>query len=149
MFFPRKLITILLFRLFYPLPALSSLNPSSPIMLHICISRLGQQWFMAWRLFGANLNQYWRMHGIVNWTLKNKLQWNFNQKKIIEENVFENVVCEMGAILFGSVELKSKLTLQVPVSSWSCQAISVLITKLAISDFEKPLLSGAHFTNMD
>ena len=37
-------------------------------------------------------NQCWL---IVNWTISNKLQWNFNRNStiFIEENVFENVVC--------------------------------------------------------
>ena len=40
---------------------------------------------------------------IVNWTLKNKLHWNSNQNTtlFVEENAFENVVCEMAAILPG------------------------------------------------
>ena len=38
---------------------------------------------------------------IVNCTLRNKLQWNLirNLNIFIEENVFENVVCKMAAIL--------------------------------------------------
>ena len=38
---------------------------------------------------------------IVNWTLRNKLQWNFNRNSDIffEENALESVVCEMAAIL--------------------------------------------------
>ena len=38
---------------------------------------------------------------IVNFTLRNKLEWNFNQNSsiFIQENTFENVVCEMAAIL--------------------------------------------------
>ena len=38
---------------------------------------------------------------IVNWTLRNKIKWNFNQNSyiFIQENVFENVICEMAAIL--------------------------------------------------
>ena len=41
------------------------------------------------------LNQCWV---IVNWTLRNKLQWNFNQntKFFIHENLSENVVCQNG-----------------------------------------------------
>ena len=37
---------------------------------------------------------------IVNWTLRNKLQQNFNQntKLFILENASENIVCEMAAI---------------------------------------------------
>ena len=55
---------------------------------------------MACHLFGDThyLNQ---CRVIVNWTLRNKLQWNFNQntKPFIHENASENVVCEMAAIL--------------------------------------------------
>ena len=38
---------------------------------------------------------------IVNWTLRNKLQWNFsrNSNIFIQENVFESVVWKMAAIL--------------------------------------------------
>ena len=44
------------------------------------------------------LNQCW---DIVNWTLKNKLQWNFNRNSniFIQESEFESVVCEISAIL--------------------------------------------------
>ena len=43
------------------------------------------------------LNQCWV---IVSWTLRNKLQWNFNRntKLFIYENVSENIICEMAAI---------------------------------------------------
>ena len=55
---------------------------------------------MACRLFGAKplSNQCW---AIINWTPRNKLQWNFNQntKLFIHENACENIVCEMAAIL--------------------------------------------------
>ena len=38
---------------------------------------------------------------IVNWTIRNKIMWNFNQNSniFIQENVFENSVCEMTVIL--------------------------------------------------
>ena len=44
------------------------------------------------------LNQCWV---IVNWTLRSKLQGNFNQntKFFIQENALENIVCKMAAIL--------------------------------------------------
>ena len=47
-----------------------------------------------WR---QNLNQCWN---IVDWILKNKLQWNLNWNSniFIEENTFENVICEMLSI---------------------------------------------------
>ena len=38
---------------------------------------------------------------IINWTIRNKLQWNFNRNSyiFIQEKAFENVVCQMVAIL--------------------------------------------------
>ena len=47
---------------------------------------------------GHYLNQCW---GIVNWTLRNKLQWNFNKntKLLIHRNANENIIYEMAAIL--------------------------------------------------
>ena len=43
------------------------------------------------------LNQCWI---IVNWKLMNKLQWNLKRNSyiFIQENAFENIVCEMAAI---------------------------------------------------
>ena len=55
-------------------------NSSPPLVPHICISESGQHWFRWWLVayWAPNhyLNQWWV---IVNWTLRNKLQWNFNQ----------------------------------------------------------------------
>ena len=44
------------------------------------------------------LNQCWN---IVNWTLRNKLQWDCNQNShiSIQENAFENVIWKMAPIL--------------------------------------------------
>ena len=44
------------------------------------------------------LNQCWN---IVDWTLRNKTQWQFNQNFniFIHENAIEIVVCEMASIL--------------------------------------------------
>ena len=68
----------------------------------ICVSNLGHHWFILWLVTWLvpihYLNRCW---GVVNWTLKNKLQWNFNQSPyiFIQENAFENVVWKMAAIL--------------------------------------------------
>ena len=53
---------------------------------------------MAWTAPSHYLNQCWN---IVNWTLGNKLQWNFNRNSniFIQQNAFENVVCKMVSIL--------------------------------------------------
>ena len=63
---------------------------------HICISKLA--------IIGSDqatshyLNQWWN---IVNWNLTNTSQWNLNRNSyiFIQENAFENVICEMAAIL--------------------------------------------------
>ena len=41
---------------------------------------------------------------IVNWTLRNKLQWNLNRNSyiFIQENTFEHVIWKMAAILSGT-----------------------------------------------
>ena len=50
----------------------------------------------AWSAPSHYLNQCWN---IVNWTLRNKLQWNFNRNSnIFIQNAFENAVCEMASI---------------------------------------------------
>ena len=57
-----------------------------------------RQWLVACMVPSHCLNQCFF---IVNWTLRNTLQWNSNQdtKFFIHENAFENAVCEMAAIL--------------------------------------------------
>ena len=69
---------------------------------HICVSKLtiigsdnglspGRHQAIIWTIADWN---------IVNWTHGNKLQWNFNRNSniFIQENAFENVVCEMASI---------------------------------------------------
>ena len=53
---------------------------------------------IAWTAPSHYLNQCWN---IIDWTLRNTLQWNLsrNYNIFIQENVFESVVCEMAAIL--------------------------------------------------
>ena len=53
-----------------------------PLVPHICVSESGQHWF---RCFVSYLAQSYYLNQcqvIVNWTLRNKLQWNFNQNSI-------------------------------------------------------------------
>ena len=77
-------------------------NSSPALVLHIYVSESGHHWLRKWLVaYSAPshyLNQWWV---IVNWTLRNKLQWNFNQniKLFIYENASENIVYEMAAIL--------------------------------------------------
>ena len=71
-------------------------------MSHICVIGLGQRWFSQWPIACSApshyLNQYWRF---VDWTLRNKFQWNSNKNTnhCIHWNAFENVVCKITAIL--------------------------------------------------
>ena len=73
-----------------------------PLVSHICVCQLGQHWFRKWLVayLAPNhyLNQCWL---IVNWTPRNKLQWNFDQntKFFIHESAFENLICEMATML--------------------------------------------------
>ena len=66
------------------------------LVTHICVCELGQHWFRQWLVVSSAPshcpNQRWL---IVNWTLRNKLQGNFNWNSyiFIKENAFENVVC--------------------------------------------------------
>ena len=59
---------------------LSVLTHLAPVP-HICVSELGQHWFRQWLVTWSApshyLNQCWN---IVNWTFRNKLQWNSNLK---------------------------------------------------------------------
>ena len=71
-----------------------------------------QHWFRQWLVVeqlapSHYLNQCW---DIINRTLRNKLQWNFNQNSyiFIQENAFENAVWKMAAILFQPHCVKTK-----------------------------------------
>ena len=70
---------------------------------HICVCKLtiigsdnGRR--QAWTAQSHFLNQCWN---IVDLNLRNKLQWNLKRNSYIsiQENSFENVVCEMAVIL--------------------------------------------------
>ena len=66
------------------------------------INKLRSRWLLHHFCYVSNdrhyLNQCWN---IVNWTLGNKLQWNLNWNWyiFIQDNAFENVICEMASIL--------------------------------------------------
>ena len=68
----------------------------------IGVSESGQHWFKLWLVAHSApshyLNQCWV---IVDWTRRNKFQWNFSQNIIlfIHKNASETNVCEMAAIL--------------------------------------------------
>ena len=83
---------------------------------HICVSKL--------TIIASDLNQRWN---IVNWTLRNKLQWNFNRNSniFIHENAFENVVWEMTAILFLAHCVKPICYYQWLSSGQICQRVDL------------------------
>ena len=66
----------------------------------ICISKLGyhwlEQWLITWSAPSHYLNHCWN---IVNWTIRNKFQWNFNLNSniFIQENAFEYFTCKFGS----------------------------------------------------
>ena len=69
---------------------------------HLYVNELGHHWSRLWLVACSAptyyLNQCWL---IVNYLLRNKLQWNSNQhtKRFINENAFKSVVCDMAVIL--------------------------------------------------
>ena len=77
-----------------------------PHVSHICVRETGRQWFRYWLVacFAPShyLNQCWV---IFKWTLRNKLQWNFNENKklSIHENASEYFVCNKAAIFQGEM----------------------------------------------
>ena len=82
---------------------MDSLVCRSHWVTHIYMRRYSNQhwfrwWLVAWTAPSHYLNQ---CLSIINWTLRNKFQWNFNQNSsiFIQENAFENFVCEMASIL--------------------------------------------------
>ena len=77
-------------------------NDARDTWLHVAVFETLDHWFrkwlVAWPAPSHYLNQCWI---IVNWTLRNRLQWNLNRNSniYIQENAFESVVCETAAIL--------------------------------------------------
>ena len=67
-------------------------------MTHICVSKLTITGSDNGLSSGRHQAIIW---DIVNWNVVNKLQWNLKRNSyiFIQENAFENVVCEMAAIL--------------------------------------------------
>ena len=74
------------------------------------------------------MNQCWN---IVNWTLRNKLQWNLNQNSsiFIQENLFEDVAWKMAVILS-----QPQCVDQSAYAGW---------TEEGISDLQKVMLYNA------
>ena len=101
---------------------------------HICASQLSHHWFRWWLvtyLVPSHYINQWQF--IVNWTIWNKLQWNFNQntKIFITEKSFENIVCKMATILSRphSVRVTSRMVLVVV--AWRVFAVLAPVLALA------------------
>ena len=77
---------------------INSLRPSDACMRWYKYQHWFRWWLVAWSAPSHYLNQWWN---IVNCTLRNKLQWNFNWNSniFIQEYALEYVVCEMASIL--------------------------------------------------
>ena len=91
---------------------------------HICVNRI-TYWFRQYGLSpGRRQTLIWTVQccNIVNWTFTNELQWNFNliSNIFIQENAFENVVCEMLSISmccpFQCVDIVSTVMVRVLAS---------------------------------
>ena len=64
------------------------------IVPHICVSESGRYWLRLWLVaYSAPSHYLNQCCGIVDWTLRNKLQWNYNQntKFFIRENASEYI----------------------------------------------------------
>ena len=76
----------------------NSMRPSDAYMRQRIDPHWFRQWLVAWTTPSHYVNQCWN---IVNWTFRNKLQWNFHRNSyiFIQESALENVVCETAPIL--------------------------------------------------
>ena len=80
----------------------------------ICVGKLNHHCFRKWHVASPvpkhYLNQCWH---IITWTLGNKLQWNLNRNSnvFIQENPFENVICQ-GVVNFPSLNVLTYLKQQ-------------------------------------
>ena len=81
---------------------------------HICVSIL-----TTWPSPSHCLNQ---CRDIVNWTLRNKLQWNPNRKSyiFIQGNALENVVSKIAAILSPPQCVNAYRVIAFQLCSWRC-----------------------------
>ena len=88
--------------------------PYLPLVPHIWLSEFRQHWFRWWIVAYAEQSHYlYQVWFIVNYTIRNKLQWNFNQNTnlFIHENASKNIVWETVAFCTGVDELNVTLYL--------------------------------------
>ena len=75
------LVALISFRTNTQVAQVKCIKTRHPLVLHICVSELGQHWVRKWLVTYSAPNHY--LHqcwNIINWTLRNKFQWNFNQR---------------------------------------------------------------------
>ena len=78
---------------------------------HIYEIKLGHHWFIWCFVTCLTPNPYLKQcWPVANRTIKNKFQWYFNQNTaiFIQENLYENIVCKLAAILFRPQCVNSK-----------------------------------------
>ena len=105
--------------MFWNWSILKSLRPSDTYMRQWSHHHWFRWWLVAWSAPSHYLNQCW---SIVNRTLRNKHQWNFNRNSstFIQENALENVVCEMAATLFQPQCVKKTISILQLLTNWLC-----------------------------
>ena len=84
-------------------------------------------WPVAWSPSSNYVNQCWN---IVNWTIRNQLQWNINQNAyiFIHENALENVVWKMVAIFSRPQCVKKPGHVEYCISKWVCFSDPAVVT---------------------
>ena len=109
----------------------------------VILPSLVQIWLVAWSAPSHYLNQCWN---IVNWALRNKLQWNsnLNSNIFIHKNAIESVVCEMATILSWPQCFLTECTIVLVMCMSSCDYDDTImiswwwrLTKYLIYDFLK------------
>ena len=72
---------------------------------------------------------------ILDWALRNKLQWNLNRNSyiFIQENAFENVVRKMSAIFLGLNVLRARTSSWNP-TSWKKRTRAPCISNIVVVD---------------
>ena len=93
---------------------------------------------VAFSALNLYFNQYWLF---VNWVLKNKLLWNFNEKTPIltQEDAFQNLVChgKMSDIMFSSQWVQQFVPKRMSKAArnanlWSAASISLSIKMIIL-----------------
>ena len=95
-------------------------------MTSLGLNELRREYLNSLRLSDAYMRQLSDHHcfdqcwNIVNWNLRNKLQWNLNPNSniFIQENAFESVVCEKTAIFSRPQCVKLGSFIPLPIPWW-------------------------------